>query len=201
MELVKAIVSGDDATAFGKIDSAPSLAAIRFEKMGATRQSAKEYFFQEFGYIYRGQTALHVAAAIYRVEIVKKLIGAGANVRAADRLGAQPIHLAAMGTPGSMTWNPSLQSATIACLVAAGADPNARDKRGVTPLHRAVRTRCAAAVESLLDHGSDPRLPNGNGSTPLELANWTTGRGGSGSPEAREQQARIVEMLLELPYP
>ena len=99
MELVKAIVSGDDETAFRKIDSAPSLAASRFEKMGATRQSAKEYFFQEYGYIYRGQTALHAAAAIYRVEKVKKLIGAGANVRAADRLGAQPIHLAMIGLP------------------------------------------------------------------------------------------------------
>jgi hypothetical protein len=35
------------------------------------------------------------------------------------------------------------------------------------------------------------------GSTPLHLAIQTTGRGGSGSPEAREQQAGIVTLLLE----
>jgi hypothetical protein len=35
------------------------------------------------------------------------------------------------------------------------------------------------------------------GSTPLHLAVQTTGRGGSGSPHAREQQADIIRLLLE----
>jgi ankyrin repeat protein len=75
----------------------------------------------------------------------------------------------------------------VAALLAAGADPNATDKSGVAPLHRAVRTRCAAAVAALLDGGADPRLPNRRGSTPLQLANRATGRGGSGSPEAKAE--------------
>jgi hypothetical protein len=66
---------------------------------------------------------------------------------------------------------------------------------GVTPLHRAVRTRSAAAVAALLEHGADARRKNKNGSTPMLLATQTTGRGGSGSPEAKAQQGEIVRLL------
>ena len=93
-------------------------------------------------------------------------------------------------------WNPRAQAATVAYLIAAGADPNAVDTNGVTPLHRAVRTRCAAAVKALLEGGADPRRRNGNGSTAMLLATHNTGRGGSGSPEAKAQQKEI-ERLLE----
>ena len=81
--------------------------------------------------------------------------------------------------------------------MSVGADPNAVDRSGVAPLHRAVRTRSLAAVRALLDGGARPRQPNKSGSTPLHLAVQTTGRGGSGSPQAREQQASIVRLLLE----
>jgi len=70
-------------------------------------------------------------------------------------------------------------------------------QRGVAPLHRAVRTRCTAAVRALLMNGADARRRNGNGSTPLHLAVQSTGRGGSGSAAAREQQATIVRLLLD----
>lgn len=95
-----------------------------------------------------------------------------------------PLHLAAVGGPNSPRWNPPAQSATIACLINAGADPNAKNKDGTTPLHRAVRTRCAEAVRTLLEHGADPAIRTKNGSTARHLALYTTGRGGSGSPEA-----------------
>jgi len=48
-----------------------------------------------------------------------------------------------------------------------------------------------------LDGGANPRQPNKTGSTPLHLAVQTTGRGGSGSPHAREQQAGIIRLLLK----
>jgi hypothetical protein len=69
------------------------------------------------------------------------------------------------------------------------------DNSGVAPLHRAVRTRCAAAVKALLRGGADACLKNKSGSIPLLLASQNTGRGGSGSPEAKAQQEEILRIL------
>jgi hypothetical protein len=65
----------------------------------------------------------------------------------------------------------------------------------VTPLHRALRTRCALAVGALLDGGADVGGKNKSGATPMDLATQNTGRGGSGSPEAKAQQQEIVRLL------
>jgi hypothetical protein len=145
--------------------------------------------------VYAGDTALHAAAAAHRPEIVRQLIAMGGDVRARNRRGAEPLHYAADGVPGSRAWNPPAQAATVACLIQAGADPNTVDGSGVAPLHRAVRTRCAAAVRALLDGGADARRKNKGGSTPLQLATWNTGRGGSGSPESKAQQEEIARLL------
>ena len=164
---------------------------------GATRASATAYFLREIGhYIYAGDTALHIAAAAYRTDIATVLVANGADVGARNRRGAEPLHYASDGEPGSDRWNPEAQTATLEYLLRADADPNCVDKSGVAPLHRAVRTRCAAAVSVLLAHGADPRRENGSGSTPLHLAVQTTGRGGSGTVSAKEQQARIIHLLL-----
>jgi hypothetical protein len=197
MRLVKTIVAADDPTAFNLLTTNPALARVHFEQ-GASRQTAITYYIDEIGhYIYQGDTALHLAAAAYRREIAQKLIAMGADARARNRRGAEPIHYAADGVPGSISWNPEAQAATVACLIEAGADPNAADNSGVTPLHRAIRTRCAAAVKALLEGGADPRLKNGSGSTPMLLATQNTGRGGSGSREAKAQQEQIVKLLQE----
>jgi hypothetical protein len=113
--------------------------------------------------------------------------------RARNRRGAEPLHYAA----DANRWDPIAQADTIDYLISVGANPNALDHSGVLPLHRAVRTRSLAAVRALVDGGADSRRPNKAGSTPLRLAVQTTGRGGSGSPRAREQQAAIVRLLLE----
>ena len=55
----------------------------------------------------------------------------------------------------------------------------------------------AAAVEALLAGGAAPRAGNGSGSTPLHLAVQNTGASNSGTPQAIEQQRRIIELLLE----
>jgi ankyrin repeat protein len=81
-------------------------------------------------------------------------------------------------------------------LISMGAEPNAVDKTGVAPLHRAVRGRALAAVGALLDGGAEVRRPNKSGSTPLHLAVQNTGKSGSGSDEAHEQQAAIIKLLL-----
>ena len=123
------------------------------------------------------------------------LLGAGADVHAKNRLGDEALHAASVGQPGSPAWNPRAQTATIVCLIEAGADPNTVNKTGVSPLHRAVRSRCAEAVRTLLQRGADPELRNKSGSTPMLLATHNTGRGGSGSPEAKSQQQEIFRLL------
>lgn len=195
--LVQAIVVGDVTTATRMLATSPELARERAGE-GATRQTAKAHYLDEIEhYLYAGDTALHIAAAAYQKDIAMDLIARGADVRARNRRGAEPLHYAVDGVPASRTWNPHAQGATVACLIEAGADPNAVNKSGVTPLHRAVRTRCAAAVGALLDGGADVQRANKRGSTPMLLATQNTGRGGSGSPEAKAQQEGILRLLKE----
>jgi len=171
------------------------LARERFPA-GATRQTAKTFYLAPIGrYIWEGDTALHIAAAAYQSEMVRKLLLTGADVHAKNRLGDEALHAAAVGQPGSPMWNPSAQAASIVCLIEAGADPNTVNKTGVSPLHRAVRSRCAKAVQTLLEFGADPALRNKSGSTAMLLATHNTGRGGSGTPEANSQQQEILRLL------
>jgi len=72
---------------------------------------------------------------------------------------------------------------------------------GTTAIPRANagirRTRCVAAVKALLEGGADLRRKNNSGSTAILLATQNTGRGGSGSSEAKAQQEWIVQLLRE----
>ena len=45
-------------------------------------------------------------------------------------------------------------------------------------------------------HGADARERNAHGSTPLHLAIQNTGRGGTGSAAARDEQKEIIRLLL-----
>src|SRR5262245_58375280 len=194
--LLRVIASRDRAAALRLLARAPALAR-QAAGTGATREEARSFFFEEIAhYAYAGDTPLHIAAAAYEPYIADDLVARGANVRARNRRGAEPLHYAADGIPGGQMWDPEAQFAIVQFLIKAGADPNAKDDGGVAPLHRAVRTRCAAAVRALLANGADAHMRNERGSTPLHLAVQNTGRGGSGSPDAREQQREIIELLL-----
>jgi hypothetical protein len=196
-DFVTTIVSGDSPTAIRLLDASPLLAR-ECAAHGATRQAAKLYFFDRIlHYMYEGDTALHMAAAAYQTRIADELIARGADVHARNRRGAVPLHYAVDGGPSLPGWDPRAQAKMVARLILAGADPNAVDKSGVAPLHRAVRNRCAAAVKALIDGGADSRAPNKNGSTPLVLATQNTGRGGSGSAQAKAQQEEILRLLIE----
>lgn len=193
--LVRAIAVLDELRVTSLLAGSPGLATQAL-RAGATREAPRESFIVELGhYVYAGDTALHVAAVAYSARIAEALIALGADVRAKNRRGAEPLHYAVDGGPTGRRWNPRAQARVIACLLSAGADPNATDKGGVTPLHRAVRNRCAAAVEALLTGGADASRKNNAGSTPMTLANVTSGRGGSGTPEAKAEQQKIVSLL------
>jgi ankyrin repeat protein len=196
MCLMRAIIRDDKQAVAKLIAHEPSLARQSIT-IGATREAAPDFFFNDINhYLYAGDTPLHAAAAGYRLEIAHLLLRHRANIAAANRRGAQPLHYAADGAPGSRNWNREAQGGMIALLINAGADPNAMDKSGVTPLHRAVRQRCAAAVDALLRNGSSVRLKNAHGSTPLHLAVQNTGRGGTGSPQSKALQKEIIALLL-----
>lgn len=194
-QLVETIVSGNSEAVIKLLDASPRLARMHAAK-GATRQASKDYYFEQIDhYMYAGDTALHMAATSYQPIVVEKLLAMDADVRARNRRGAEPLHYAVDGGPGLRGWNPTVQAEIITMLIGAGADPNAVDNAGSAPLHRAVRNRCADAVAALIRAGADPGAPNKRGSTPMLLATRGTGRGGSGSAEAKEQQQRIVRLL------
>ncbi len=197
LTLMRAIAAGDVATVARSLAAVPGLASSSLRE-GATRQSALDYFVDEIGHhLYAGDTPLHAAAAGHRKAIVLQLVSMGADVQARNRRGAQPLHFAADGMTGSPRSDGDAQRETIVALLAAGADPNATDRGGVTPLHRAVRNRSSSAVRALIEGGADVGRPNGSGSTPIQLARWTTGRGGSGSAVAKAEQQVIVRILRE----
>jgi len=195
--LMNAIMRAEDAKAIKLLAEHPELAQ-QCLKVGATRQTAAQYFFPEIThYLSSGDSALHAAAAAYNVALCTHLLDNGADISARNRLGAQPLHYAMAGGPATPTWDPAKQSKCISFLISKGADPNSHSKHGAAPLHQAARHRCALAAATLLQCGANVRLKNLQGSTPLHLAVQNTGRGGSGSDEAKEQQKEIIELLLK----
>jgi ankyrin repeat protein len=187
--LLVAIANLNHQAAVDLLSATPALATA-----GLARRD--EFFLAERrAQVYEGDTALHASGFSYDPEMARDLITRGADIRARNRRGAEPLHAAVIGAPGSASWNPACQRDVIAYLIEAGADPSAAAAGGVTPLHRAVRNRCSAAVEALLRAGADPWLRNDRGSTASDLAHWTTGRGGTGSAAAKAEQQIIIELL------
>jgi ankyrin repeat protein len=197
LALMHAIAQRDRGEVTRRLESSPQLTQQPI-RIGASRNGPDGYFLLPLcHYVYRGDTALHVAAAAHQRDVAELVAARGADVRARNRRGAEPLHYAADGSPAAAWWDPDAQRDVVASLVEQGADPNAFDKSGVAPLHRAVRTRSSKAVASLIEHGADVRLMNKSGSTPLHLAVQTTGRSNSGSDAAKEEQARVIAVLLE----
>lgn len=189
--LVEAIIEDDRARVKALLRKDPSLATLVVETGGWLESRIPHW-------VYTGDTALHIAAAGYRVEIAGMLLTAGADARSArNHRSSQPIHYAADGYLESPSWDARRQVQVIELLIKAGADIHAADKNGATPLHRAVRTRCAAAVNCLLRAGGDATLQNKPGSTPFHLAVQNTGRGGSGADKAKAAQVEIIKTFLD----
>jgi ankyrin repeat protein len=91
-----------------------------------------------------GTPALHWSVRVDNVEMARTLIGAGANVKLANRYGITPLALA--------TSNGSTEMMRV--LLDAGADANAVDPTGETMLMTAARVGVTSAVRLLLDRGA-----------------------------------------------
>jgi ankyrin repeat protein len=193
--LIDAIVGRDPAQVSRLLAASPELATAAFGR-GATRQTAEAFFLTEITHhCYQGDTALHIAAAAHDAATARDLVVRGADVSAPNRRRAHPMHYAVDGAP-SWPGHPTAQRDTVACLIELGAPVDAVDANGSQPLHRAIRNRASDAVAVLLAAGADPNAASKKGSTPMQLAAWTTGKSGAGTPRAKAEQARIIELLL-----
>ncbi|KAJ8361503.1 hypothetical protein SKAU_G00180280 [Synaphobranchus kaupii] len=106
------------------------------------------------------RTALHQASSRGHVEIVKRLLEAGALIENRDKLESSAVHWACRG--GSL---PVLE-----LLLNEGANFRARDKLRSTPLHVAVRTGHHECAEHLIHCGADINAKDRDGDTPLHDA-------------------------------
>ncbi len=100
-----------------------------------------------------GSTALHWAAHRDDLKNAFLLLGAGADVKAANDLGVQPLWLACINGSAPL----------VRVLLGAGADPNTVPSSGETPLMHAARSGSVDAVKLLLLHGAEV-----NAKTPVE---------------------------------
>ena len=109
-----------------------------------------------------GMTALHWAARNGDLELTQMLLYAGANVKAATRLGGY--------TPLLMAADQG-HSTVIAALIAGGADVKAANALGTTPLMLAAASGNPQAVAILVENGAEIEAREKTfGQTPLMFA-------------------------------
>lgn len=109
----------------------------------------------------RGVTALHQAASVGDLEIVKLLLNTGADPNALDI------------TSGETTLHPAARkgdAAIIKALIAKGAKVNARNGGGSTPLHYAAQGGSVPAIEALAAAGANMSVGDNRKQTPLAYA-------------------------------
>ena len=98
---------------------------------------------------------------------MRALLAAGADVRAKDNDGREPLHAAA----GNQ--NADAAAAAVQALASAGGDVLAKTNLGSEPLHVAVingnAEAAAAAVTALVAAGADLNASAANGCRPLHL--------------------------------
>src|SRR5260221_2712219 len=130
LDFVRVVVDGNLDQVSRRLAGRPALATMSSD-VGATRQEASTFFFADIAhYLYAGDTALHMAAAAFRRPVAELLVAQGADCRARNPRGAEPLHYAA----DANHWDPTAQAEPIEYLLLVGADPNALDPSGVMRL-------------------------------------------------------------------
>ena len=115
-------------------------------------------------------TPLHEAAARGDTAAIRQLVKDGADVNAADDMGATALYWAARGGhpigPHQCGSEDPHRAEVIAALIELGADPNVQDRRpkgfgrssGWTPLFVALHHKQFSSARVMLEHGADPNI-------------------------------------------
>src|SRR5438309_9802696 len=112
-----------------------------------------------------GYSPLGLAAFFKRREVVRYLLGAGADPRPASRDGGfTPLHSAVATDAGATDIE------IVRMLLDKDADPNALSQSGSTPLHTVAFTGDRANLDLLLKHGADRAITNNDGKTAADIA-------------------------------
>jgi len=106
-----------------------------------------------------GTSWLHLAAK-GEINIVKELLGHGANPNQRTVEGLTPLDLAILGRDLEI----------VETLLSHGSNPNGATIDGMTPLHLAALRGDLAMVKELLIHGANPKAATKDGLTPLHFA-------------------------------
>ena len=94
LDFVRVVVEGDFGQVARRLAASPVLATSSSD-VGATRQESCTFFFVDIAhYLCAGDTALHMAAAAFRRQVAALLVAHGADCRAKNRRGAEPLHRA-----------------------------------------------------------------------------------------------------------
>ena len=96
------------------------------------------------------------------IEEVKRLIGAGADLKASDSIGWTPLHCAA--------YNGYTEAAK--ALIEADSNLEARTVDGRTPLNLAAIHGRTGSIKALIQAGADLEAKASDGKTPLHLATY-----------------------------
>lgn len=108
----------------------------------------------------KGETALHVASRLGKVDAVIDLLKQGANTNTKDNAGWTPLHEAVQNGRLDLV-KLLLQYNTLIDVPGQGNE---------TPLHEAVRYNYPQIAEELVKNGANIKARNCKGETPLELA-------------------------------
>lgn len=143
-----------------------------------TTKTPPRYGFTLFGQqqpTLTGVTPFFLAALVADVEVMKFLVGAGADPSIADTDGTTPLMVAAgRARVDNETRVPEAAALDATRMVLdLKLDPNAQNKNGETALHAAALAGLNSVVRLLVDRGAAVNAKTRNGKTPLATAEGT----------------------------
>src|SRR5262249_12651305 len=137
-----------------------------------------------------GRSLLHKACYYSHPDVVKLLVGRGADLTKQDTDGNTPLHSACLRRPDGPKFNDPLdkqaldrakekaekeaQAQITQHLLESGADPNIRDKTKKTPLHLAAFNGNADSTRNLLLRGAESNMKDDRGWTARDVAMVST---------------------------